>query len=234
MFYDIRRKIAAVFFLLALSLLPASARSLKVDTSSADEWFFYRINAQYRGTIKKGMRDLGCAVAWFKELPAQQIQAIIHVCALHPEKKNERYAFRLNLIFTRKSGEYIIAREVYADFTGIPAERQLQIRQLAGLWIYIRDLARTNEFLPVINAAGAVLALKARDHGVHKEIECSWKEKRNFSGKFFLRKLLSGGLEMEKIRFRSGKLSVSLVTDSQDAVTRDFAGRYPFNEQVFR
>lgn len=206
------------------------------SAAPAEEWQFFRVNAQYRGAVKKGFGNIGCAIAWFKDLPANQVQVILHVCALHPEKKDEKYSFRLNLVLQRQAGKYSLAREIYADFSGINGERQNQIRQLSALLAYMRDFAAEGQLLTSIDSCGAELVLnqqKATRSNV-VEIDCSWTGRKDFAGKFFFNQLADAKLRLQKFRFKSAKLSVSLALDTSEAITRDFAHRTPFHEVVFK
>lgn len=220
----------AIFFLLFISSL-----CLAEEQPSQGEWQFYRINAQYRGTVKKGFKSLGCAVAWFKDIDQKKLQAIIHVCALHPEKKNETYSFRLNFILDKSPGKITVEREIYSEFKGINgAERQNQIRQLCCLWAYIREYSKNGILNENFISDTAPVALKVTKVRAGEEVTCSWKEKRNFSGKFFLDKKTGTPMAIDKLRFRSGKLSVSIAADSAEKINRDFAAREPFASTVFK
>lgn len=217
-------------------ILQSAFASAKTAEPTNEEWQFFRVNAQYRGAVKKGFRDLGCAIGWFKDLADNQVQAILHVCALHPERRNEKYSFRLNLILQRKEGSYSIQKEIYADFVGITGERQNQIRQLVALWAYMRDFARTGEIASSFDAGGARLGLSesVAAGGKKREITCNWPGRKDFSGKFFFKKSVDEKLVVDKFRFKSGKLSVSLAMDTAAAINRDFAYREPFKEVVFK
>lgn len=208
-------------------------------TAANEEWQFFRINAQYRGAVKKSFHNLGCAIAWFKDLSPDQTQVIVHVCALHPEKKGQKFAFRLNLVLQRQQARYSLLNKIYSDYTGITGDRQIQLQQLAALWAYLRHFARDGLLYPSFDACGAVLKLSevSRKKSQTLEINCSWPFRRGFTGKFFFEKIVGGpaaALDLDKLRFRSGHLSVSLVKDTQAAVTRDFAHRQPFAVDVFR
>lgn len=208
---------------------------LQAQETDSGLWQFFRINAQYRGTVKKSFQGMGCALAWFKELPENQVQAIIHVCALHPEKKNQVYSFRLNLILQRKPGKLELVKEIYADFNGISGERQSQIRQLAGLWLHMIDFKKNGRFNPEFISVGAQLNLEKRDiRNKRIELTCKWDQRRDFSGKFFFDLMANSQIEIDKFRFKSGKLSVSLVKDTSENVSRDFANREPFAKLVFK
>lgn len=198
------------------------------------EWQFYRINAQYRGTVKKGFRNLGCAVAWFKDIDENKLQAIFHICALHPEKRNEKYSFRLNLLLKKIDGKISIEQEIYGDFTGIHGERQNQIRQLCCLWAYMREYSRKGVLHDSLLVDGRNIALKRVNTRSSQEITCSWTEKRDFSGKFFLEQAANNLMAIDKLRFRSGRLSVSLAVDSAEKINKDFGSREPFATEVFK
>lgn len=258
-------KLVLVLFLLATvlcPLIPVAAKSMRPPPDStteilpgqsvspaladvkqavlSEEWQFFRINAQYRGTVKKSFSNLGCAIAWFKDLTPDQTQVIVHVCALHPEKKNQKFAFRLNLVLRRESAKYSLISTIYSGFSGITGDRQNQLQQLVSLWSYMRRFAYDGILFNNFDSCGAALKLAeaARKKGRVQEINCSWPGRRSFSGKFFFDQVVGSAVtsafELDKLRFRSGKLSVSLVKDSQAAVTRDFAYRQPFTTDVFK
>ncbi|EKD82630.1 MAG: hypothetical protein ACD_39C01175G0002 [uncultured bacterium] len=223
----------AVFIGVALDVpaaLPAQA------SAANEEWQFFRINAQYRGTVKKGFKSLGCGIAWFKDIAPDKTQVIVHVSALHPEKRGQKYTFRLNLVLNCRPTGYSIDSEVYAQFNGIEGERQQQIRQLAALWTYMRQVEKTAHVEKEFNACGALLSLRdvLVGRGRVREIHCNWTGRRDFSGKFFFNQLANQALALDKFRFKSGKLSVSLSKDTAEAINRDFANRQPFAEDVFK
>lgn len=242
-------KMMFILLLLLSSGLPAVAKSIRpvplekqVVTAAplADQWQFFRINAQYRGTIKKSYSNLGCAIAWFNDLTPDRVQVIIHVCALNPEKRHEKYAFRLNLVLQRGPTGYSLVSREYADFTGITGDRQNQLQQLAALWTYMRDFSHKPELRQKFDAGGAGLRLSevVVHRGKGREVNCTWPARRGFNGKFFFERAVDPAfkevLYLDKLRFKSGRLSVSLVQDTQQAITRDFATREPFNTDVFR
>ncbi|MBU1109812.1 MAG: hypothetical protein KKB51_24235 [Candidatus Riflebacteria bacterium] len=226
-----------VLMILTVVLVGAAADLPAAAVSPAnEEWQFFRINAQYRGTVKKGFKSLGCGVAWFKDISPEKTQVIIHVSAMHPEKRGKKYTFRLNLILNCRPLGYSIDSEVYAQFTGIEGERQNQIRQLAALWTYMRQVEKTGQLVKEFDACGAPLLLRETQtrRGKAREIDCSWLGRRDFSGKFFFEQLANQMLALDKFRFKSGKLSVSLSKDTAEAINRDFAHRQPFADDVFK
>lgn len=228
-----------VIGLVAFCLLLTGSACLSATEKLAqpgEEWQFFRINAQYRGTVKKGFRSLGCGLVWFKDISPEKTQVIAHVSALHPEKRGQKYTFRVNMVLNCGPADYSIDSEVYAHFTGITGERQQQIRQLVALWAYMRQVEKTGKVSDEFNAAGARLGLRevhAHRGKVH-EINCSWTGRRDFSGKFFFDVLPSAAIALDKFRFRSGKLSVSLTKESAETINRDFAHREPFATDVFK
>lgn len=220
-------------FLLSVSTTVFAEPDLLI---TGEEWQFFRINAQYRGTVKKGFANLGCGLAWFKDLAPGKTQVIVHVSALHPEKRNQKYAFRLNQVLQCGPAGYSAESEVYAKFTGIEGERQQQIRQLVALWAYMRQVEKTGKPSEVFNAGGALLHLRDVEtrRGRAREIHCSWPARRSFSGKFFFDQQPDKRLTLDKFRFKSGKLSVSLTKEPAESINRDFAHRQPFAADVFK
>lgn len=230
--------LCVVLFLTALNLQLGqnSLQAAEQIAQSNEEWQFFRINAQYRGTVKKGFSSLGCGLAWFKDISPDKTQVIVHVSALHPEKRGQKYTFRVNMVLNCRPDSYSIDSEVYAQFVGIEGERQQQIRQLVALWAYMRQVEKTGGVLPEFNAGGARLGLRdvnAR-RGRVREIHCNWTGRRDFSGKFFFDQQANGALALDKFRFRSGKLSVSLTKETAETINRDFSYREPFATDVFK
>ncbi len=233
------RLVASFIALLVLWQLFAGQGALAAAEKIApanEEWQFFRINAQYRGTVKKGFSSLGCGLAWFKDISPEKTQVIVHVSALHPEKRGQKYTFRVNMVLNCTPDTYSIDSEVYAQFNGIEGERQQQIRQLVALWAYMRQVEKTGSVLNEFNAAGARLSLRDVNvrRGKVREIHCNWTGRRDFSGKFFFEQSGSASLALDKFRFKSGKLSVSLTKETAETINRDFAQREPFATDVFK
>lgn len=229
-------RLLAFLILAAILAFPASSQAGDKAAPADEEWQFFRINAQYRGTVKKGFGSLGCGIAWFKDISPEKTQVIIHVSALHPEKRGQKYTFRLNMVLNCRPSGYSIDSEVYAQFAGIEGQRQQQIRQLAVLWAYMRQVEKTGHVENEFNANGALLNLRdvQTRHGKAREIHCDWVGCRDFSGKFFFDQLVSSAIALDKFRFKSGKLSISLTKDTAEAINREFASSQPFATDVFR
>lgn len=199
-----------------------------------DIWQFSRINAQYRGAVKKSFENIGCSLAWFKDLAPGQSQVIAHVCAVNPEKRNEIFAFRTNLVINHMPDSLHLQQELYAEYEGVQGERCNEVKQLVCLWDYIRRNAQYPEKISgLINVAGRPISLKSRKLRNHYEITCSASGRSRFSGKFFINSNPEGTNRIEKFRFRSGKVSVSMVQDTAEAVAKDFRFRQPFARLVF-
>ena len=212
------------------------ALPVQVAASAAEEWQFFRINGQYRGVIKQSYQDVGCALAWFKELSPDQTQMIAHVCALNPENNEEQYSFRLNLVVGYNEGVYTIDEIFYAEFVGMHGDRQTEIKQLMSLWKLIRDYCNNPVGLNVApNVWGKTLRLETRTFARNDRMEITaiWPGRRGFSGKFFLEQNESGGFRLDKFRFSGGRVVVSMVQDSLDSIRRDFGQFSPFREIVF-
>ena len=236
--------------------LTASAKSMRPPENAGsqtvvrptdargEEWQFFKINAQYRGTVKKSFSNLGCAVAWFKDIAPDQTQVIIHVCAIHPEKKRQVYAFRLNMLFAHQTSptgvKYALLKKEYAEFTGITGSNQEQLQQLAALWAYMRAYASGTSFQKNVEVCGAKLKLSEvlLGKGRSREVDCSWPSRRGFHGKFFFERAVDPVfkeiLALDKLRFTSGTLSLTPVKDSQENVTNMISARAPFATQVVK
>lgn len=201
-----------------------------------EEWQFFRINAQYRGVIKQSYEDVGCALAWFKELSSDKTQMIAHVCALNPENTDEQYSFRVNIIVSLHEGSYSVDEIFYADFVGMHGERQTEIKQLMSLWKLIRDYCKNPvELNTAPDVWGKTLNLKTRTFSRHNrmEITAMWPGRRGFSGKFFLEPTAAAKWHLDKFRFSGGRVVVSMVQDSLEAIRKDFGQFSPFREVVF-
>ena len=104
----------------------------------------------------------------------------------------------------------------------------------------MRDFSHKSELRQKFDAGGAGLRLSevVVHRGKGREVNCTWPARRGFNGKFFFERAVDPAfkevLYLDKLRFKSGRLSVSLVQDTQQAITRDFATREPFNTDVFR
>ncbi|MGM0599788.1 MAG: hypothetical protein ACQETH_08225, partial [Candidatus Rifleibacteriota bacterium] len=85
----------------------------------------------------------------------------------------------------------------------------------------------------ILNISGIAMNLRKNDLHNRIEINAKTNEHKNFSSKFFLKKNGSQGLYMDKFRFRTGKVVISLVRDSGDSVSRNFRYREPFASLVF-
>lgn len=218
-----------VFALVAILLIQVAA-------CAEEEWQFFRINAQYRGVIKQSYEDVGCALAWFKELSPHKTQMIAHVCALNPENSKEQYSFRVNVVVGRHEGAYSISEIFYADFVGMHGDRQTEIKQLMSLWKLIRDYCNDPvELNTAPDVWGKTLNLKTRTFSRRNrmEITATWPGRRGFSGKFFLEPTDLGKWHLDKFRFSGGRVVVSMVQDSLEAIRKDFGQFSPFREVVF-
>ncbi|PKL42796.1 MAG: hypothetical protein CVV41_12250 [Candidatus Riflebacteria bacterium HGW-Riflebacteria-1] len=232
-----RRCLTIFLCFIFLGAAPDLLAAMPSQASAAnEEWQFFRINAQYRGTVKKGFQSLGCGIAWFKDLAPGKTQVIVHVSALHPEKRGQKYTFRVNMVLNCRPAAYSVDSEVYAQFTGVAGDRQQQIRQLVALWTYMRQVEKTGQVAGEFDAFGARLLLRdiQTRSGKTREIHCGWSGRRDFSGKFFFNQLAAQMLSLDKFRFKSGKLSVSLTKDTAESINRDFAHREPFATDVFK
>jgi hypothetical protein len=204
------------------------------SANAQDLWQFYRINAQYRGTVKKSFENIGCSLAWFKDIAPGQSQIIAHVCVENPEKRKEIFAFRTNLVVGHASDGLQLQREIYADFEGVQGQRCLEVKQLVCLWDFVRRKAQNPETINgLLNVAGRPLSLKSKKLRGRYEITCVAADRSRFSGKFFIVCGPQGVNAIDKFRFRSGRVSVSMVQDSAEAVSRDFRFRQPFSRLVF-
>ncbi|MFZ5951470.1 MAG: hypothetical protein ACOYXC_12245, partial [Candidatus Rifleibacteriota bacterium] len=201
---------------------------------AAEIWQYYRINAQYRGTVKKSFSNIGCSLAYFKDIAPNQSQVIAHVCVETPEKKKDIFAFRTNLTIDHNPTNMVVKAKQYDEYEGVENDRREEVKQLVCLWDMVRrNLANPAKLNGDVTVAGRSINLKIKETKKSYELSCSSNDKKKFSGKFFIEKGKDGQLSIDKFRFQSGRVSVSLIQDTGDAVSKDFRSRQPYAKFVF-
>ena len=167
-------------------------------------------------------------------MPVCYITLSENIIANLDEEVLDIFAFRTNLLIDHSPGNLNLNKEVYAEFEGVNGQRRLEVKQLVCLWDHVRrNLADPAKMTGNIVVAGRPVSLKTKDLRNHYEIECRATDRSRFSGKFFLKKVSAGLNQIDKFRFRSGKVSVSMVQDTSDSINRDFRFKQPFARIVF-
>ncbi len=201
----------------------------------AGEWKSFRINAQYRGAIKKSFKNIGCAIAWFEDLKDGNTQIVTHVCAKDPDKRNQTYAFRLNMIVNYSASGVRVVKNIYNFYEGIDEGNADEIQQLMALWCFLRKDAKNRVARDYgLSVEGRLLNLKEKmvRGNKRKEINVYWPKKRSFSGKFFY-DYKNNRPVINKFRFKNQRVAISFVAETMKKVTEKFANQSPFREHVF-
>lgn len=227
-----QKKIFFTFFLLFLSL---SLQAASLICPSAN-WQFFRINAQYRGIIKKSFVDVGCAIAWTTRLDEHRSQMIAHITAVNPTKSKDLYSARINMLINHRGNILNIDSVIYEDFINVEGNQQTYLKDLMLLWFYMAEIVKAPSF--------PILQPRVKDYNYEFdvavnsieqiiEISALWPDYNNFSAKFFIASKGKKELVLDKFRFLGGKLVVSLVQDKLESVYADFAFSEPFASRVF-
>ena len=197
-------------------------------------WEFFKINAQYRGSVKKGFSELGCAIGYFVDLGNMHRQVIFHACVRHPERKGEYYAFRVNLVYRIQGGAIVLAKEEYSTFQGLDPEHQEQIKDLILLLGEIRvgrsDLRGINALQ--INRTALKCNSAIKSGGRRWEFMVDRAGRPAVEGKFFLN-LAQAGWDLDKFRIKREKISISFVTVPGSEIKSQFGAVAPYNQWVF-
>lgn len=222
-----------IFLVLAVILgvvygaFPAMAQEGKLEC--------FEINAQYRGSVKKGFEELGCALGYFMTMPDGQQQVILHACVKHPEKKKSFYAFRVNLVFSTKGGAVSTVSEVYSWFDGFEPEQQAQIKDMVELLGMVRD-GSIGGFLTApfkINQTELTVQAAGKAAGKNFEYNITRPGKNPLEGKFFIEKDKAGNLVLEKFRFKRGKIVISFVCVPPEKIQGKYQTLSPYDKIVF-
>ncbi|MBF0500174.1 MAG: hypothetical protein HQM09_08575 [Candidatus Riflebacteria bacterium] len=204
--------------------------------SASDVWEAYEINAQYRGGVKQGFQELGCAVAWYNDLSPTEHQIMLHACVKHPKEKNQYYSFRLNMAYTVNKAGCIITRQSEAWFEKFEPDHQEQIKDMVML------MAMTHEGLLPASGNGIIRVgqtdLKINPAsltpGKKQELEVFRPGKTPLEGKFFLKPGTGGKpFAFEKFRFKREKISISFVTVPVLDIQKKYQSMAPFKDVVF-
>lgn len=204
--------------------------------SAADTWEAYEINAQYRGGVKQGFQELGCAVAWFNDLTPTEHQIMLHACVKHPKERGSYYSFRLNMAYTIGKNGCTPTRESYAWFEKFEPDHQQQIKDMVLLMAMVHEglLPSTTDGQVSVGQTALKVTPASLVKGKKQELEVFRPGKTPLEGKFFLIPGTSGKpFTFEKFRFKREKISISFVTASVLEVQKKYQTMDPFKDIVF-
>lgn len=207
-----------------------------VAVFAADSWESYEINAQYRGGVKQGFQDLGCAIAWFNELPDGERQIMMHASVKHPQKKGEFYSFRLNLSYVIKNNILEPRKEAYSWFEGFEPEHQSQVRDMVLFFAMVHEglVPPTADGRLMVGRTTLTCKPFALTTGKKQELDVMRPGNPVLEGKFFLNPGSAGKVwAVEKFRFKREKISVSFVTAPLDKTQAKYQNVAPFKDIVF-
>jgi hypothetical protein len=218
-----RACLAGLAFLLAvLTVAPAAWAQAPAP---AQQWEFFEINAQYRGGVKKGFDELGCAIGYFLSLPDGRRQAIMHACVKNPEKRNSFVAFRLNIVYSFANDRLVADQKVYAWFDGVEGEHQEQIIDLVMLLGIVRDGSINAVRTGKLQLNRNLVDIQGAQAGGGSRVEYLLTRPGNPP--------IGGGWLLDKFRFKRDKVSVSFVTAPAGEVQAKFQTVAPFSTVVF-
>lgn len=200
-------------------------------------WDFYEINAQYRGSMKKGFDDLGCALGFFTDT-SEGKQVILHACVKNPDSKGKKkpyYSFRVNLIFTTTPTGANTVREIYSWFDGFEAEHEAQVKDQIIILALLKSGSLANTKKTVLRVNNSDMEIGSEFLGGGKRQEYTSKRKGNppLDGKFFSKVDANKNLRLEKFHLRRDKISVSFVSVAPGALDGKFKVKEPFSKVVF-
>ena len=205
-----------------------------VSFCAPGSWEFFKINAQYRGSVKKGFSELGCALAYFVDLGEMHRQVIFHACVRHPERKGEFYAFRVNAVYRIQNGAIISAKEEYSNFQGLEPQHQQSIKDLLLLLGEIRIGRSDLQGINALQINRSMLECKSlmTKRGAQWEFQTIRPGNPVVDGKFFLDRV-QGGWKLDKFRIKRDKISISFVSVPGSEIKAQFGSVAPYNTWVF-
>jgi len=202
--------------------------------AQAGMWDFFEINAQYRGGVKKGFEEMGCALAFYTTT-SEGKQVILHACVKHPQKKGAFYSFRVNLIYDETAAGITTKKEIYSWFDGFEPEHQRQIKDMILFLALIRSGAYSEAAGTPVKVNGTVLSVNAKFLGGGKRHECFTTRSGNpvLEGKFFSSADPAKKLSLNKFHLRREKISVSFVSVPVGKLKEKYQTKVPYNQVVF-
>ncbi|MBF0408899.1 MAG: hypothetical protein HQM10_16240 [Candidatus Riflebacteria bacterium] len=204
--------------------------------AQADKWEGYEVNAQYRGGVKKGFQDIGCAVSFFKNLTPDSKQSFFHACVKHPEKRGVFYKIRLGLAYSfDKNGDSKILQEYYSSFEGFEADQYPQIRDMILLMGVVKDglLSGTNKKDVQVGTSKILIQSDTMSSKTKRELVFISPGKKQLEGKFFLAADGAGKWNVEKFRLKRDKIVISFVGNPIAEIHTKYQKVDPFSTAVF-
>ncbi|HNV70921.1 MAG TPA: hypothetical protein PKO06_14560 [Candidatus Ozemobacteraceae bacterium] len=217
-------------------LLLLVALALPTDLFAQNQgWIAYEINAQYRGTVKKGFENLGGGMAQYIDLGGGKRQVVMRGCAAHPEKKNTFYSYRLNMGYAIEGSAVKTFSEGDATFQNFDVDEQRNLKNM----IILVSMVQTGEVLPLlkgpftINGSTIEITGQLAKKGKNSELTLTHKGKPEMEGKFFLDEVAPGKYSISKFRLKRGKLVMSFVSVPTDKLVAEYKAKNPFNQILF-
>lgn len=195
------------------------------------QWEFFEINAQYRGTVKKGFEDLGCAIAFFKQIGQNERQVIFHACIRHPENQGKFFSVRINLVHSINENRFASLKEIYSWSEGFDKSHLVHISDLIIFLSAISMENHSEKFSDTIEINGSEVSISgnAQQPGKRRELLVRRAGKPPLEGKFFY----SSDNKLEKFRFRRDKVVISFVVTPMEIMQSKYQHVSPWREVVF-
>ncbi len=203
---------------------------------TAGNWHFFSINAQYRGGVKQGFKDLGCGTTFDTAMPGGERRVVFHACVSHPEKAKKYYAMRMDLCFKQEAASVTTTRKNYVWFNeDFPADQRDQVADMVQLlpMIFSGELVAKPVKTMQINQSQFQINLAMGKNGKSAEIEVRIQAGEPVEGKFFLERNAASGYDLTKFRLKKGKISTSFVCANQADIMGKYAKLPPFDKLVF-
>ncbi len=216
-------------------LLLLVAFALPVDLFAQQGWIAYEINAQYRGTVKKGFENLGGGMAQYIDLGGGKRQVVMRGCAAHPEKKNTFYSYRLNMGYAIAGSEVKTFSEGDATFQNFDVDEQRNLKNM----VILVSMVQTGEVFPLlkgpftINGSRIDVTGQLSKKGKTSELTLTHRGKPEMEGKFFLEEVAPNQYTISKFRLKRGKLVMSFVSTPTDKLVAEYKAKTPFNQVLF-
>lgn len=222
------------FSLIVVFAMIFSGNFCGISFAADGAWEYFEINAQYRGTVKKGFEQIGAALGYFTDLPDGKKQVIFHACVKHPEKKNSFYWFRTNMVFSVTKEAITTDSEIYSQFEGFDADEPSQIKDMVQLLTLLRTSApfQAGAYSLRVNNTQMKLDSTFKAGGKKFEYNIIRPGKTVLEGKFFWQNL-GNQIAIEKFRFKRGKIVISFVSSTLEKVQGKYQTLEPYNKVVF-
>lgn len=178
----------------------------------------YAVNAQYRGAVKKGFRDLGAGSVRYVALDPATFRVEVNAVVRHPEERRE-FRFRIHETFRLEGRRLSGVRLERAELNAAARPHEDEVRELLPFAYLVRKLeapAHTGgERSRTIRFRGHPYTIRYRTTERNEEAELY--RGNTLRGKFFMEKGRRTFAALEKFRIwlPDEELMVSfIVTDS--------------------